>query len=116
MLVYLNLSGTPFTVFRDTLEKSSFFSRLLSKPESLTRDKNGAIFIERSPRMFHYVIDYLASYNMWFYDALSSEDKLQFTSDAQFYGLSMPVELFIRGKLILIFSYILISLNFKVLF
>ncbi|KAG1655097.1 BTB/POZ domain-containing protein KCTD3 [Nymphon striatum] len=62
-IVHLNVGGTKFTTSRQTLTwvAESFFTSMLSNRISTTRDDSGAVFIDRDPKLFAIILNYLRS-------------------------------------------------------
>ncbi len=59
-VVKLNVGGKKFATSRDNLLKEpSFFTGLLSANFAVERDEKGAIFIDRNPKYFQFILDYL---------------------------------------------------------
>lgn len=61
VIVELNVGGQNFVTSKETLTwvTDSFFCSLLSGRISSKRDKNGAIFIDRDPKLFNVILNYL---------------------------------------------------------
>jgi hypothetical protein len=59
----INVGGRPFTTLKSTLEQSTYFVNMLSPywAESTTYYVNGAPFVDRSPLLFEYILDFLRS-------------------------------------------------------
>ena len=60
-LVELNVGGTVFCTFRSTLAKhpQSMLAAMFSGRHPLARDERGRPFVDRSPKMFALVLEYL---------------------------------------------------------
>jgi len=92
-IVELNVGGKNFTTTTDTLSKSengNFFTALFSNIEMATRDKNGLIFIDRSPKLFEVILEYCrTSYFITPLDKISLEVLLV---EAEFYCMTDLVD------------------------
>lgn len=61
-LIHFNVGGTVFSMLESTIAvKGSYFESILSTDISCIRDKDGNIFIDRSPVYFSLILDYLRS-------------------------------------------------------
>ena len=60
-IINLNVGGQKFSTSRDTLTWSpeSFFSSLLSGRIPSLKDDSGAIFIDRDPKLFAVILNFL---------------------------------------------------------
>nr|CAD7423879.1 unnamed protein product [Timema monikensis] len=88
-IVHLNVGGTRFSTSRQTLMwvPNSFFTALLSGRMSSLRDEMGAIFIDRDPKMFATILNYLRTR-----DIDLSVDIRAFRHEAEFYGITPLVK------------------------
>jgi hypothetical protein len=59
--ITLDIGGTLFSTTLETLtsEKDTFFTAMFSEQFNTKPDKNGHYFIDRTPLMFHYILNYL---------------------------------------------------------
>jgi len=84
-IVKLNIGGTIFTTSLSTLtSQETFFSAMLSGSFDIVEDENGAYFIDRDPRNFHLILNYLRGQEI-FFDDLSPMQIKELASDCQFY-------------------------------
>ena len=60
-IVKLNVGGKKFATLKSTLlkYKNSYFADLINNNEKVIYDENNAIFIDRNPKHFEFVIEYL---------------------------------------------------------
>jgi hypothetical protein len=60
-IIKLNIGGKIFTTTLSTLttEKDTFFTSMFSEQFNTKPDKNGEYFIDRNPKHFHLILDYL---------------------------------------------------------
>ncbi|CAF0947600.1 unnamed protein product [Didymodactylos carnosus] len=60
-IIHLNVGGTRFSTSKQTLTwiPDSFFTAMLSGRISTNRDESGSIFIDRDPKMFSIILNYL---------------------------------------------------------
>lgn len=88
-IVHLNVGGTRFSTSRHTLMwvPDSFFTALLSGRISSLRDETGAIFIDRDPKIFATILNYLRTR-----DIDLSVDIRAFRHEAEFYGITPLVK------------------------
>lgn len=86
-IVQLNVGGKQFATTRHTLLSipDTFFTSLLDG-EGLptTRDKNGAIFIDRDPKLFTIILSYLRSFQLY---NVNKENVDMVRHEAEFYGI-----------------------------
>jgi len=92
-LVELQVSGQHFTATARVLRhhKDSVFHTLISGNFTVARDRNGAIIIDRNPRCFNLILDFLRgdTSNIERLVARKDEQYLpQLISDAKFFGLA----------------------------
>ncbi|XP_026810797.1 BTB/POZ domain-containing protein KCTD3 [Rhopalosiphum maidis] len=87
-IMHLNVGGTRFSTSRQTLTwvPDSFFTALLSGRISSLRDDTGAIFIDRDPKVFAIILNYLRTHDI----DLSGTDIRTLRHEAEFYGI-MPL-------------------------
>jgi hypothetical protein len=57
-IIKINVGGQVFSTLESTLSRQSYFQELV-KNENTERDENNAIFIDRSPVHFHYILNFL---------------------------------------------------------
>src|SRR5947209_16168674 len=68
-IVKLNIGGTTFTTSLSTLTtQETFFSALLSGAFEVVEDEFGAYFIDRDPRNFHLILNYLRGQDIFLDD------------------------------------------------
>ena len=62
-IINLNVGGTVFATSRETLEAAgdSFFSSLIGENFKAERDHNNNLFIDRDPKLFRDVLNFLRS-------------------------------------------------------
>ena len=85
-IVNLNVGGAKFSTSRQTLcsIQDSFFSSLLSGRIPSCRDETGALFIDRDPRHFAIILNYLRTKEI----NLEGVDIAVLRHEAEFYGIS----------------------------
>ncbi|XP_069689720.1 BTB/POZ domain-containing protein KCTD3 isoform X2 [Periplaneta americana] len=88
-IVHLNVGGTRFSTSRHTLMwvPDSFFTALLSGRISSLRDEMGAIFIDRDPKLFATILNYLRTR-----DIDLNVDIRAFRHEAEYYGITPLVK------------------------
>lgn len=88
-IVHLNVGGTRFSTSRQTLMwvPDSFFTALLSGRISSLRDETGAIFIDRDPKLFATILNYLRTR-----DIDLSVDLRAFRHEAEYYAIAPLVK------------------------
>ncbi|BFZ12120.1 hypothetical protein BsWGS_15159 [Bradybaena similaris] len=93
-IVHLNVGGTRFSTSRQTLtwNPDTFFTSLLSGRISSHKDETGAIFIDRDPKLFALILNYLRTKEI----QLRNVDLPALRHEAEFYGISALV-----GRLVL---------------
>jgi len=86
-LVELNVGGTPFTTYLNTLTKipESMLAAMFSGRFPLNKDTHGRVFIDRDPKIFRYILSYMRS-GVLVYPNDPSEKKL-FRLDLNYFGL-----------------------------
>ncbi|KFD46464.1 hypothetical protein M514_12665 [Trichuris suis] len=84
-IIKLNVGGTHFTTSRNTLTwiPDTFFTSLLSGRIPTLKDDSGAIFIDRDPKLFHIILNYMRSKQV----DLREVDVVALRHEAQFYGI-----------------------------
>lgn len=92
--ITLNVGGTQFACSVDLLRKvpDSFFAALVSGRWELQRQKDGSVFIDREPTVFHLVMTYLRKYGSDFdmiewHRTMTAREKLLLKDEAKFYIL-----------------------------
>ncbi|KAL3874699.1 hypothetical protein ACJMK2_037674 [Sinanodonta woodiana] len=85
-IVNLNVGGTRFSTSRETLTwvADSFFTSLLSGRISSLKDENNAIFIDRDPKQFSVILNYLRTKDVDLRDVNIHSLK----HEAEFYGIT----------------------------
>lgn len=86
-LVHINVGGTVFTTLKTTLQSAegTFFEGLVSERFSVDRDKDGNIFIDRDPKHFKHILNWLRDRTFGGLWPLEDES---FHSECNFYGLA----------------------------
>ncbi|KAL0271207.1 UNVERIFIED_CONTAM: hypothetical protein PYX00_008377 [Menopon gallinae] len=89
-IINLNVGGTRFSTSRQTLTwiPDSFFTALLSGRIPSVRDETGAIFIDRDPKNFSIILNYLRTRDI----DLRNTDLRALRLEAQYYGIAPLVE------------------------
>ncbi|ARF12276.1 BTB/POZ domain protein [Klosneuvirus KNV1] len=59
MIITINVGGKLFTTTTETLYRSKYFQDISNNLIKCERDDNGNIFIDRCPKVFHYVLNFL---------------------------------------------------------
>jgi len=96
--IILNVGGTLFSTNLTTLlsVEGTRFERMFRERMTITSSADGSYFIDRSPRTFGYIMDYLRTG-----DLLVSNDeevRFQLLDDAEYYGLPKEVIGYLRWK------------------
>ncbi|CAG5127066.1 unnamed protein product [Candidula unifasciata] len=88
-IVHLNVGGTRFSTSRQTLtwNPDTFFTSLLSGRISSHKDETGAIFIDRDPKLFALILNYLRTKEIQWRNV----DLSALRHEAEFYGISALV-------------------------
>lgn len=85
--ITVNVGGTHFSVNKSTFTKLDYFKELFQKhPRDVQRDNRGNIFLERDPKYFHYVMDYLRSG----YVEFKSGDHNLIKQELEYFGIKLP--------------------------
>ncbi|XP_020706561.2 BTB/POZ domain-containing protein KCTD3 isoform X2 [Athalia rosae] len=89
-IVHLNVGGTRFSTSRQTLSwvPDSFFTALLSGRISSLRDETGALFIDRDPKIFSVILNYLRTRDI----DLKHADLRALRHEAEYYGIAPLVK------------------------
>eukprot|EP00095_Tigriopus_kingsejongensis_P002161 snap_masked-scaffold248_size238799-processed-gene-1.13 protein:Tk02161 transcript:snap_masked-scaffold248_size238799-processed-gene-1.13-mRNA-1 annotation:"btb poz domain-containing protein kctd3" len=94
-IIHLNVGGTRFTTSKQTLLWSSgsapgdsFFTSLLSGRIASLKDESGSIFIDRDPKLFGVILQYLRTQSL----ALNEVDLKQLLHEAEFYGIASLIK------------------------
>ncbi|XP_031848740.2 BTB/POZ domain-containing protein KCTD3 [Nomia melanderi] len=84
-IVHLNVGGTRFSTSKQTLTwvPDSFFTTLLSNRFASHRDEDGALFIDRDPKLFSIILNYLRTKDI----DLKSADLRTLRHEAEYYGI-----------------------------
>jgi len=99
-LVRLNIGGTLFTTLLDTLtSQETFFSGLMSGKFNAVKDEHEAYFIDRDPRNFGIILNYLRGQEI-FVDDLSENQLKELVSDCEFYQVSGLLKLLVDKHLV----------------
>ncbi|XP_015119776.1 BTB/POZ domain-containing protein KCTD3 isoform X2 [Diachasma alloeum] len=85
-IVHLNVGGTRFSTSRQTLTwiPDSFFTALLSNRIASRRDETGALFVDRDPKMFSIILNYLRTRDI----DLRNTDIRGLRHEAEYYGIT----------------------------
>ncbi|XP_013402307.1 BTB/POZ domain-containing protein KCTD3 [Lingula anatina] len=89
-IINLNVGGTRFSTSRQTLTWStdSFFTSLLSGRISSLKDETGSIFIDRDPKLFSLILNYLRTKEIDVKDV----DICALRHEAEYYGITPLVK------------------------
>ena len=89
-IVRLNVGGTRFSTSRQTLTwvGDSFFTGLLSFRMTSQRDESGALFIDRDPKLFSIILNYLRTKHI----DLKNVDLRTLRHEAEYYGITPLVK------------------------
>jgi len=90
-LVYLNIGGYKYTTDRETLCKSSnYFSGMLNdKFQSVRKDKDGYLFINRPGKYFEPILEYLITGEVVIPEGMSTKALVR---EASFYCIDFPLD------------------------
>lgn len=85
-IIHLNVGGTRFATSRQTLTwvPDSFFTSMLSGRISSLRDETGAIFVDRDPKMFSLILNFMRTKDI----DLRDVDVSVLRHEAEFYGIT----------------------------
>ncbi|KAF2355451.1 Potassium channel tetramerization-type BTB domain, partial [Trinorchestia longiramus] len=85
-IIHLNVGGERFSTSRQTLSwmPDTFFTSLLSGRISTLKDNTGAIFIDRDPALFRWILQYLRTREI----STKGYDIAELKHEAEFYGVS----------------------------
>jgi len=89
-IINLNVGGTVFATSRETLAAAgdSFFSSLISEHFKQQRDQNNNLFIDRDPKLFASVLNFLRSQCTYLSVDKCNRAKLQsLLAEAEFYAV-----------------------------
>ena len=86
-IISLNVGGKRFTTSRQTLTSigDTFFTALLSGRISSLRDSSGAIFVDRDPKLFAIILNYLRTRQLFDINQCNLDMLLH---ESQFYGIT----------------------------
>ncbi|EZA55758.1 BTB/POZ domain-containing protein KCTD3 [Ooceraea biroi] len=89
-IVHLNVGGTRFSTSRQTLSwiQDSFFTALLSNRIDSHKDESGALFIDRDPKLFSIILNYLRAKDI----DLKTVDIRTLRHEAEYYGITPLVK------------------------
>ncbi|XP_028048054.1 BTB/POZ domain-containing protein KCTD3 isoform X1 [Monomorium pharaonis] len=89
-IVHLNVGGTRFSTSRQTLTwiPDSFFTALLSNRIDSHKDETGALFIDRDPKLFSIILNYLRTKDI----DLKNIDIRTLRHEAEYYGITPLVK------------------------
>ncbi|XP_059611558.1 BTB/POZ domain-containing protein KCTD3 isoform X1 [Phlebotomus argentipes] len=89
-IVHLNVGGTKFATSRQTLTwiPDTFFTALLSGRIASLKDDTGAIFIDRDPSLFGFVLNYLRTREV----DIRNHDIRMLRHEAEYYNISPLVK------------------------
>ena len=90
-IINLNVGGQRFSTSRDTLTwtPDSFFSSLVSGRIPILKDESGAIFIDRDPKLFAVILNFLRTKEI---SHPSGVDVSALRHEAEFYGIASLVK------------------------
>lgn len=94
-ILQLNVGGQYFSTTRETLSAAghSFFSGLISGSFGILRDSKGCVFIDRDPKLFRYVLNFLRSQCTSLAVETDSRAKLRaILIEAEFFQVSPLIE------------------------
>lgn len=85
-MIKVNIGGTVFTTSKTTLcSRSTFFSTLLAK-ENADRDEQGNLFVDRDPKHFAFILNYLRD-SKCFLGNNDESELIEILNEATFYCL-----------------------------
>ena len=86
-IINLNVGGKRFSTSRQTLTSigDTFFTALLSGRISSLKDSSGAIFVDRDPKLFSIILNYMRSRQLFDVNECNLEMLLH---ESQFYGIT----------------------------
>ncbi|XP_055679813.1 BTB/POZ domain-containing protein KCTD3 [Lutzomyia longipalpis] len=89
-IVHLNVGGTKFATSRQTLTwiPDTFFTALLSGRIASLKDESGAIFIDRDPSLFGFILNYLRTREV----DIRNHDIRMLRHEAEYYNISPLVK------------------------
>ncbi|XP_058808966.1 BTB/POZ domain-containing protein KCTD3 isoform X2 [Phymastichus coffea] len=89
-IIHLNVGGTRFSTSRQTLSwiPDSFFTALLSNRIASRRDDSGALFIDRDPKIFSVILNYLRTKDI----DLKDVNIRTLRHEAEYYGITPLVK------------------------
>ncbi|CAL2033865.1 unnamed protein product [Caenorhabditis brenneri] len=91
-IVKLNIGGIVFQTSKSTLTKfDGFFKTMLETDIPLEKDDSGAIFIDRSPKHFELILNYMRAGSVSIPDSKAATREIQ--TEAQYYLLDGLVKL-----------------------
>ncbi|EFP03466.1 hypothetical protein CRE_09623 [Caenorhabditis remanei] len=91
-ILKLNIGGTVFQTTVATLTKfDGFFKAMLEIDIPLKKDENGCVFVDRSPRHFDYVLNYMRDGNVVL--PVCRRERQQLLQEARYYLLDGLIEL-----------------------
>jgi len=96
--ITLNVGGTLFSTNLTTLHsvEGTRFERMFRGGMTITSSADGSYFIDRSPRTFGYIMDYLRTGDLFVSN--DEEVRFQLLDDAEYYGLPKEVIDYLRWK------------------
>ena len=89
-MIQLNVGGWKFATTLTSLraEKGSVLEKMFSENFTLSRDSDGAVFIDRSGEHFNYILDYLRGNIVGIDDILFDENiRTKLIKEAEYYQL-----------------------------
>lgn len=89
-IIHLNVGGTRFSTSKQTLSwiPDSFFTALLSGRISSLKDETGAFFIDRDPKLFATILNYLRTRDI----DITNCDICPLRHEAEYYGIAPLVK------------------------
>ncbi|XP_021365771.1 SH3KBP1-binding protein 1-like, partial [Mizuhopecten yessoensis] len=85
-VIHLNVGGTRYSTSKQTLTwiPDSFFTSMLSGRISSLKDETGAIFIDRDPKLFSVILNFMRTKEV----ELRDMDLSTLRHEAEFYGIT----------------------------
>lgn len=94
--IKLNVGGKIFCVSKKILikEEGTYFLFVLSHPEQFLCDDDGAYFIDRNPKIFPYILDYLRDGEITEMEEINNVLVRKILKEAQFFKITGLIEKF----------------------
>jgi len=95
--IILNVGGTQFSTTLATLQSgnSTFLQKMFRNESTATCSADGTFFIDRNPKTFQYILDYVRTDDM-VVESADRDLRSQLLEDAEFYGLPDEVKEYLR--------------------